>query len=70
MILVQPVNFCSYYMNIVSNMIPASIPCICLLTYSNNNCFLIKCCVGGGSIQKCVLTIQIDSSIYKLARKN
>ena len=38
---------------------------IYLLIYSNKNCFLTKCCVGGGSIQKCVLTIQIESSIYE-----
>ena len=39
-ILVQPVNCCSYYMNIVSNTIQASIPpCICMLIYSNKNYF-------------------------------
>ena len=67
-ILAQPANCCSYYMNIVSNTIQASILCICMLICSNKNCFLTKCCVGGGSIQKCVLTIQIESSIYKLVR--
>ena len=32
--------------------------------------FLTKSCVGGGSIQKCVLIIQIESSIYKLVQLN
>ena len=34
------------------------------------NCSLTKCCVGGGVIQKRVLTIQIESSIYKLEQKS
>ena len=57
-------------MNIDSNTIHASIPCICILIYSYTNCFLTKSCVGGGSIQKCVLIIQIESSIYKLVQLN
>ena len=68
-ILVQPVNCCSYYTNIVSNTIQANIPpFICMLLYSNKNYFLTKYCVGCGSIQMCVLTIQIESSIYKSVR--
>ena len=47
-------------------MMQASIPCIYMLIYSNKNCFLTTCFVGGGSIHNCVLTIQIESSIYKL----
>ena len=39
--------------------------CVCSSTVIKT-AFLTKCCVGGGSIQKCVLTIQIDSSIFKL----
>ena len=45
-------------------------PCTCMLIYSNKNYFLTKCCVGCGSIQKCVLTFQIESSIYKLVQLN
>ena len=30
--------------------------------------FLAECCVRGSSIQKCVLTIQIESNIYKLVQ--
>ena len=52
-------------------MIHAGIPpCICMLIYSTKNYFLTKCCVGCGSIQKCVPTIQIESSIYKLVQLN
>ena len=64
----NPANYCLYYMNIVSIKIKTSNPCIFSIIYSNKNAVLLNDMWEMVAYKKCVLTIQIESSIYKFVQ--